>query len=640
VNKTVSKCALVLAAAIILAASSVTAEISEGVLAPEGFVALFNGRDLDGWKGLVEDPPARARMSAQELAAEQSAADERMRAHWTAADGVLTFDGRGENVCSAAEYGDFELLVDWRIEPGGDSGIYLRGSPQVQIWDNPLGSGGLYNNQRHASQPLIVADNPAGEWNTFRVLMLGQRVTVYLNGLLVVDQVPLENYWERDKPIYARGAIELQSHGAPLYFRNIFVRELPARQETDIAGPSLKPGDRVGIAGDSITEQKLYSRFVEDYLLACVPQLDLSVVQFGWGGETAPVFAARFENDVVPLRPAILTTCYGMNDGGYRPYEPAIGQAYYQALCDIVRKAEAAGLRVVIGAPGAVDTRTFDRPGASAAVYNENLAQLRDFARRVAIENGLPFADVHDQMVVAMRKAKAALGPDYHVCGADGFHPAANGHVVMAYSFLKALGLQGDIGTITVDTKGQPAGWTVSASEGHKILTVGDSAVEIESTRYPFCFYGEPSEPGATRSIVPFVPFNEELNRLVLVVRNLEVPAAIVTWGEQSRSFSREQLAAGVNLAAEFADNPFGVAFGGVDQAVARKQAFETSMIKDRIHKFAGGQPPAGRSPSESTDVELARSALLEQHRQLSAQARAAVVPVRHRIVIRPEGTQ
>ena len=197
---------------------------------PEGFVALFNGKDLTGWKGLVGSPKTRAGMSPQDLAEAQVKADENMHAHWKVVDGVLVFDGKGHSLCTAKDYGDFELLVDWKIEAGGDSGLYLRGSPQVQIWDSvqrPEGSGGLYNNKKGPSKPLKCADNPVGQWNTFRIIMTGERVTVYLNDVLVVDNVVLENYWERDKPIYPVGQIELQSHSSPLYFRNVFIREIP-----------------------------------------------------------------------------------------------------------------------------------------------------------------------------------------------------------------------------------------------------------------------------------------------------------------------------------------------------------------------------------------------------------------------------
>ena len=194
---------------------------------PLGFTALFNGVDLDGWKGLVQSPPKRAAMTAEELAAAQEIADQRMRDNWKVEHGALVFSGTGDSLCTAKDYGDFCMLVDWKILPAGDSGIYLRGSPQVQIWERPeLGSGGLYNNSENPSNPTRIADKPVGEWNRFRIIMIGDVVTVYLNGELVVDHVTMENYWERDKPIYATGQLELQNHGNTLWFKNVFVKEL------------------------------------------------------------------------------------------------------------------------------------------------------------------------------------------------------------------------------------------------------------------------------------------------------------------------------------------------------------------------------------------------------------------------------
>lgn len=201
---------------------------------PEGFIAAFNGKDLAGWKGLVADPPARAKMTPEQLAKAQEEADKSMREHWKVEDGVLIFDGKGQSLCTMKDYGDFEMFVDWKILKAGDSGIYLRGTPQVQIWDTDLtqvgaqvGSGGLYNNQKNPNKPLVKADKPVGEWNRFYIKMVGDKVTVKLNDILVVDNVVMENFWERDKPIYPTGQIELQNHGNTLYFKNVYIKELP-----------------------------------------------------------------------------------------------------------------------------------------------------------------------------------------------------------------------------------------------------------------------------------------------------------------------------------------------------------------------------------------------------------------------------
>lgn len=188
---------------------------------------LFDGNTLSGWQGLVGNPYSRAEMSSEQRLEAQEQADLQMRKHWSIDEATLIFDGHGSHLCSIEDFGDFVLELEWMIEPGGDSGIYLRGSPQVQIWDiqqHPEGSGGLYNNQQGASLPLVAADLPPGQWNHFRIEMRGVQVTVDLNGQRVVDAVALENYWRRDLPIPGRGPIELQSHGSRLQFRNLTIQ--------------------------------------------------------------------------------------------------------------------------------------------------------------------------------------------------------------------------------------------------------------------------------------------------------------------------------------------------------------------------------------------------------------------------------
>ncbi len=216
----------------------------------QGFVPMFNGKDLSGWKGLVENPVKRAKMTAAELASKQKEADAQMRKDWKVENGVLVFEGKGyNNLVSDKMYEDFEMVVDWRMEPNGDGGVYLRGSPQVQTWDTSrvkdgaqVGSGGLYNNKVNRSTPLMVADNPIGEWNTFLIRMVGDKVTVYLNGKLVTNNVVLENYWDRNIPIFDKEAIELQAHGTRLEFRDVYVKELPRAKPYELSAQEKAEG--------------------------------------------------------------------------------------------------------------------------------------------------------------------------------------------------------------------------------------------------------------------------------------------------------------------------------------------------------------------------------------------------------------
>ena len=214
-----------------------------------GFVSLFNETDLKGWKALVGNPVTRSKMTDTELAAAQRTADEKTKGDWVIKDGLLVFTGHGENLATEKKYRDIEMYVDWKITEKGDAGIYLRGSPQVQIWDTSrrdvgaqVGSGGLYNNQKNESKPLVVADNKIGEWNQFHIIMKGEKVTVWLNGILVTDNVTLENYWDRNIPIFSEEQIELQAHGTYVAYRNIYLRELHPAEPVAVNEAEKKEG--------------------------------------------------------------------------------------------------------------------------------------------------------------------------------------------------------------------------------------------------------------------------------------------------------------------------------------------------------------------------------------------------------------
>ncbi len=229
-----------------------------------GFVSIFNGRNLDGWKGLVENPIKRAAMSQKELAAAEAKANKEMINDWKVADGNILFNGTGSNnLCTEKQYGDFEMLIDWKLfeGPEPDAGIYLRGTPQVQIWDTArvnvgaqVGSGGLYNNNQNPSKPLKVADQKVGEWNSFHIRMVGERVTVWLNGELVTDNAILENFWDRSQPIFPVEQIELQAHGSKVAYRDILIKEIPRPEPYRLTAEEEKEGFKILFNGTHLDE--------------------------------------------------------------------------------------------------------------------------------------------------------------------------------------------------------------------------------------------------------------------------------------------------------------------------------------------------------------------------------------------------
>ena len=395
------------------------------------------------------------------------------------------------------------------------------------------------------------------------------------------------------------------------------------------AAEGLKQGDYVAVVGDSITEQKLYSVYIEDYLLMCQPVADLRASQFGWSGDTASGFSNRMANDMLRFQPNVVTTCFGMNDGGYSPMNPDKAKNYRNAQTSIVEQCKKAGVRlIVVGSPGCVDADKFRNPEA-AIMYNKTLAEERDIAREVAQSQGVAFANVIDPMIDVMTKAKAKYGKDYHVGGGDGVHPDANGQLVMAYAFLKALGCSGEIGKITVDLGSGKA----EATAGHKVLNASGSTIELESTRYPFCFYGDPSKPSATRGVIEFLPFNDDLNRLTLVASGGKADRYKVTWGEAGKEFAAADLAKGINLAAEFLDNPFSGPFQKVEQKIREQQNYETPLVKTFLHSL-----PASKAivPEEADALVRVATVAMAKDKTLREASAAAVKPVQHKLSIEP----
>jgi hypothetical protein len=218
---------------------------------PAGFEALFNGRDLSGWYG--HNPHEGAKLEGDKKAANLKKQREEFSQHWSVENGELVNKGTGPYATTDKEYGDIELRIEYKTVAKADSGIYLRGTPQVQIWDwhqvfDPkrptrrpfLGSGGLFNNTPGSPgrDPLVLADRPFGEWNQFLIRQIGARTWVWLNDKLVVDGGIMENFWERGKPLPERGPIMLQTHGGEIRWRNIFVHEIGGEEAKQLLAAS------------------------------------------------------------------------------------------------------------------------------------------------------------------------------------------------------------------------------------------------------------------------------------------------------------------------------------------------------------------------------------------------------------------
>jgi lysophospholipase L1-like esterase len=393
------------------------------------------------------------------------------------------------------------------------------------------------------------------------------------------------------------------------------------------AGPEsaallLKQGDRLAICGDSITEQKQYSVLIETYLTTCYPQLEISCRQYGWSGEQAGGFLNRIHRDVLRFQPTIATTCYGMNDFRYVPYDEAIAAEYRKNQTAVVAAFKSIGSRVVVGSPGIIDSvpKWVKSASGTQQDLNLSLARFRNIDVEIAQAEGVAFADVYRPMLLADFTAKSQHGPDFKVAGKDGVHPNWAGHVVMAYGFLKGLGVDGNLGSVTYDE----ASGKATGADGHEVLTTADGKITLRSSRLPFSpGTGPLNDDNSIRAGLALVPFDDELNRFVLRLTSPTAANYTVSWGEQNRTYTAAQLKEGVNLAKDFDNHPLVPAFKRVMEAVSKKQVYETRQIQTLAH-----------GPEGAADLE-ATFALTEKARApLAAAVRAALQPVQHQLTI------
>ena len=303
---------------------------------PAGFTAIFNGKDLTGWHGMPHFDPYKLAAMTEEARKEQIekwTAD--AKKHWSAEKGELVNDGHGAYLTTDREFGDIELLIDYKTVPKADSGIYLRCTPQVQIWDYTKeggkwnlgadkGSGGLWNNSAGApgKDPLVLADKPFGEWNHFRILMVGERVTVWLNDKLVVDHARLENFWNRKLALLKKAPIQLQTHGGEIRWRNMYVREIPPTEANAILKKHGSSGFKDVFNGKDFTG---WAGPVENYevkegAIVCRPKKGGNI----YTQEEFEDFVARVEYRLPPA-----------GNNGLAIRYPGKGQASAVAMCEV-----------------------------------------------------------------------------------------------------------------------------------------------------------------------------------------------------------------------------------------------------------------------------------------------------------------
>lgn len=386
--------------------------------------------------------------------------------------------------------------------------------------------------------------------------------------------------------------------------------------------PVLRKGDRLAICGDSITEQKRYSRIIETYLTACRPELEITCRQHGWSGEQTGGFLKRIESDVLRFEPTVATTCYGMNDFRYQPYNQEIAAEYRKNQTAMISAFQAIGCRVVLGSPGIIDSVPHWVKNASGTQeqLNLTLSRFRNIAVEVSKEMNVGFADVYQSMLLADHAAKKRFGPEFKIAGKDGVHPDWAGHLVMAYGFLKGLGLDGDLGSVTYH---ESTGIATAAS-GHEVTAGVDGKFTILSRRLPFSpGPGALDRDDSLRAGLGLVPFDDELNRFIFRIESPKSASYTVQWGAQKREYSSAELARGVNLAKDFDNHPLVPAFKKIWDAVGKKQEYETRQIKTLVHG------PEGAADREAT------FALTEKARASFEKAvLAARKPVEHQILV------
>ena len=325
------------------------------------------------------------------------------------------------------------------------------------------------------------------------------------------------------------------------------------------AEPLLAPGGRMVFIGDSITEQRCYTRYVMDYFSLRYPGADISFRNAGWGGDTAPGGLGRLQRDVLDLKPTVVSICFGMNDGGYGAFNQGHYDRYMAGMTGLVAKLKQSGVKVVLLTPGCVDA---DRR-APGDVYNDTLTRFAAGVKELAAKEQVPIFDLNALMLDVQRQAKAAISNFTMI--PDSVHPSEPGQAVMAYGLLEALGCDGPAATLAIDA----ASVKVDA-ERCTVSNLQVTAEAITFTRKDVALPAYFDPPAAT--VYAYLVLLQDLMSYPFRVTGLKAGNwKLTVQGKDVGTFTADALAAGVNLATN--DGPWAAVGADVNRLSAEQES-------------------------------------------------------------------
>jgi lysophospholipase L1-like esterase len=614
---------LILSSPMLLAGSGPPNSLSEEEK-QAGWRLLFDGKTTSGWRGY--------RMEA-------------MPRGWKVLDGALVRisggaggkgAGGGDDIITIEQFDNFELQLEWRIVAGGNSGVLYRVTedaetswhvaPEMQVLDNTAHpnrdkrqlAGSLYD----LYAPTKDVTHRPGEWNQAKVVANGNHVEHWLNGEKIVEYELRSADWKqriahskfKDMPKFAqqlKGHICLQDHSDRVEFRSIKIRPL----HTAHAGAGeffFKDGDVVVMIGDSITEQHLYSNYVEMWTVTRFPGWKLTFRNVGIGGDRSPGGNSRFKRDVLAHQPTAMTVDFGMNDGGYGGFRDDLFKAYLDGLEGMAQQAKSAGVRVAWITPQPLDT---GEQGATALTgYNQTLERFSEGVRKVAERSSAVFVDQFHPYLQVLDKARAASSTYERITAGDAVHPGPPGQALMAASILKGL----DFPTLVSSAEIDAASERVTAAHNCQVtdLRARDGGIAARRLDAALPFF-----PPEAAGILNWSPILEELNDYRLKVTGLHTGMYEVRLdGAKIAEQTADELGRGVNLA-----QPALAAGPVAEQVKAVKAAIEA---KNRYHhdRVFRGVVLANVSVPDWLDLKLP-SDEIEAKRRAAYQDRMAKMP-------------